>query len=142
MSESSAAPESHRKRKIEQLRLDRTRSFVRGCHDPAEYLVIARVDQLQDLDQRRSSALLNGPIRFPQHLFRCPQSRTARAGSRSSYLPLRRPDCTLSRLRADEYDRPVTQSIATPEPSSRTIPTLDQVLVSCKSLECVTTPES
>ena len=37
----------------------------------------------------------------------------ARAGSRSSYLPLRRPHCTLSRLRAEEYDRPVTQSIAT-----------------------------
>ena len=62
---------------------------------------------------------------WPQHLFA---------------LPLRRPDCTLSRLRAEEYDQPVTQS--TPEPSSRTIPTLDQVLVSCKSLECVTTPES
>ena len=48
----------------------------------------------------------------------------ARARSRSSFLPLRWPDCTLSRLRAEEYDRPVTQSIpATPEPSSRTIPT-------------------
>ena len=33
--------------------------------------------------------------------------------------PLRKPDCTLSRLfalLAEEYDRPVTQSIATPEP--------------------------
>ena len=51
---------------------------------------------------------------WPQHLFT---------------LPLRRPDCTLSRLSSSrEYDRPVT--------------TLDQVLVSCKSLECVTTPES
>ena len=39
------------------------------------------------------------------------------------------PDCTLSRLRAKEYDRPVTKSIAIPEPSSRTIPTLDQALV-------------
>ena len=53
----------------------------------------------------------------------------ARIGSRSSYLPLRWPDCTLSRLRAEEYDRPVTQSRATPEPSSRTIPTLDRTLV-------------
>ena len=35
------------------------------------------------------------------------------------YLALRRPDCTFSRLTAfiaEEYDRPVTQSIATPEP--------------------------
>ena len=31
--------------------------------------------------------------------------------------PLRRPHCTLSRLRAEEYDRPVTQSTATPEPT-------------------------
>ena len=36
-------------------------------------------------------------------------------------MPLRRPDCTLSRLHflllwLHEYDRPVTQSIATPEP--------------------------
>ena len=38
-------------------------------------------------------------------------------------------DCILSRVRAEEYDRPVTQSIATPEPSSRTIPTLDRTLV-------------
>ena len=53
----------------------------------------------------------------------------ARAGGRGSYLPLRRPDCTLSRLRAEEYDLPVTQSIATPKPSSRTISTLDRTLV-------------
>ena len=66
----------------------------------------------------------------------------ARIGSRSSFLPLRWPDCTLSRLRAEEHDRPVTQSIATPEPSSRTIPTLDRTLVACKSFECVTTPGS
>ena len=35
------------------------------------------------------------------------------------YLALRRPDCAFSRLTAfiaEEYDRPVTQSIATPEP--------------------------
>ena len=49
-------------------------------------------------------------------------------------LPSRRPDCTLSRLRAEEYDRPVTQSTATPEPSSRTIPTLDRTLVASWSL--------
>ena len=66
----------------------------------------------------------------------------ARAGSRSSYLPSRRPDCTSSRLRAEEYDRSVTQSIATPEPSSRTIPTLNRALVARWSLECVTTPGS
>ena len=59
-----------------------------------------------------------GPIRFPQHLFIFPRSRDsyARAGSRSSYQCLRRPDCTLSRLRAEECDGPVNQSIATPEP--------------------------
>ena len=41
--------------------------------------------------------------RWPQHLIT---------------LPLRRPDCTLSRLPAipEEHDRPVTQSIAIPEP--------------------------
>ena len=61
----------------------------------------------------------------------------ARAGSRSSYLPLRGPDCTLSRLHAEECDRP-----ATPEPSSRTISTLDRTLVARWSVECVTTPGS
>ena len=53
----------------------------------------------------------------------------AQAGAAAHFPPLRWPDCTLSRLRAEEYDRPVTQSIATPEPSSRTIPTLDRTLV-------------
>ena len=48
---------------------------------------------------------------------------------RSDHQSFRRPNCTLSRLRAEEYDWPVTQSIATPEPSSRTIPTLDRTLV-------------
>ena len=50
-----------------------------------------------------------------------------------------RPDCTSSRLRAEEYDRPVTQSIATLEPSSRTIPAVSPhsgadglVQVSCR----------
>ena len=36
----------------------------------------------------------------------------------SAYAHLRGPDCTLGRLRAEEYDRPLTQSIATPEPGS------------------------
>ena len=49
----------------------------------------------------------DGPIRFPQHLFR---------RLRSDQQSLRRPDCTSSRLRAEEYDRRVTQSTATPEP--------------------------
>ena len=53
----------------------------------------------------------------------------AQAGAAAHFPPLRWPDCTLSRLRAEEYNRPVTQSIATPEPSSRTIPTLDRTLV-------------
>ena len=38
----------------------------------------------------------------------------AQAGAAAHFPPLRWPDCTLSRLRAEEYDRPVTQSIATP----------------------------
>ena len=53
----------------------------------------------------------------------------AQAWAAAHFPPLRWPDCTLSRLRAEEYDRPVTQSIATPEPSSRTIPTLVWTLV-------------
>ena len=53
----------------------------------------------------------------------------AQAGAAAHFPLLRWPDCTLSRFRAEEYDRPVTQSIATPEPSSRTIPTLDRTLV-------------
>ena len=39
----------------------------------------------------------------------------------------RKPDCTWSR--AEEFDKLVTQSIATPEPPSRTIPTLGRALV-------------
>ena len=68
---------------------------------------------------------------LPATPFQCPRSRTAtlELGSRSTHLALRWPDCTLSRLRAEEYGRPVTQSIATLEPSSRTIPTLDRTLV-------------
>ena len=64
----------------------------------------------------------------------------ARARAAAHFPPLRGLDCTLSRLRAEEYDRPVTQSIATPEPSSRTIPTLDRTLVA--RIECVATPGS
>ena len=61
---------------------------------------------------------------LPATPFQWPRSRTATLGweAAAPFLPSRRPDCTLSRLRAEEYDRPVTQSIATPEPSSRTIP--------------------
>ena len=115
--------------------LDRTRptsSTPRGDH-----LSTRRVRQ------RRSLALLNGPIRFP-HTFSVSTITDGNArigGAAAPFLPLRRSDCTLSRLRAEEYDRPVTQSIATPEPSSRTIPTQDQVLVTCESLECHHTRE-
>ena len=63
----------------------------------------------------------------------------AQAGAAAHFPPLRWPDCTLSCLCAEEYDRLVTQSIATPEPSSRTIPTLDRALVARQSLECVAT---
>ena len=72
---------------------------------------------------------------LPATPFQCPRSRTATLGEGAAapFLPLS------SRLRAEEYDRPVTQSIATPEPSSRTIPTLDWTLVARWSLECVAT---
>ena len=68
---------------------------------------------------------------LPATPFQCPRSQTATLGegAAATHLPLRWPDCTLSRLRAEEYDRPVTQSIATSEPSSRTIPTPDRTLV-------------
>ena len=75
---------------------------------------------------------LHGPIRCPQHLFNVHDHGRQRSGGATAHFPpLRWPDCTLSRLRAEEYDRPVTQSIATPEPSSRTIPTPDRTLVAC-----------
>ena len=82
-----------------------------------------------------SSRSLQRTHPLPATPFQCPRSRTAtlELGSRGSYLPLR------SRLRAEEYDRPLTQSIATAEPSSRTIPTPDRALVARWSLECVTT---
>ena len=65
-------------------------------------------------------ASLTHPL--PATPFQCPRSRTATLGEEAAatYLPLRWPDCTLSRLSAEEYDRPVTQSIVTPKPSSRT----------------------
>ena len=87
---------------------------------------------------------LHGPIRFPHHLFSDHDHGRQRSdrGPQHTFLPLRWPDCTLSRLRAEEYDRSVTQSIATREPSSRTIPTPDRTLVARQSLECVTTPGS
>ena len=68
---------------------------------------------------------------LPATPFQCPRSRTATIGlgAATPFLPLRWPDCTLSGLRAEEYDPPATQSRATPEPSSRTIPTLDRTLV-------------
>ena len=73
---------------------------------------------------------LHGPIRFPHHFSVHDHGRQRSGrGPQHTFLPLRWPDCTSSRLRAEEYDRPVTQSIATPEPSSRTIPTLDRTLV-------------
>ena len=51
---------------------------------------------------------------LPATPFQCPRSRTATLGegAAATYLPLRWPDCTLSRLRAEEYDRPVTRSDA------------------------------
>ena len=74
---------------------------------------------------------LFGPIRFPQHLFSVHDHGRQRSERRSQplSLPLRWPDWTSGRLRAEEYGRPVTQSIATPEPSSRTVSTLDRTLV-------------
>ena len=57
----------------------------------------------------------DGPLRFPQTPFQCPRSRKATLEPQL-VQPSRRPDCTLSRVvatTAEEYDRPVTQSIAT-----------------------------
>ena len=84
-----------------------------------------------------------GPIRFLQVPFQYPRSRTAtlEPGRVLPYTqPLRRPDCTLSRLFAsvaEEHDRPVTQSTVTPEPSCPG-PALHQT-GACWGLECVTT---
>ena len=78
---------------------------------------------------------------LPATPFQCPRSRTATLGwgAAAHFPPLRWPDCALSCLRADVYNWPVTPSIATPEPSSRTIPTPDRTLVARWSLECVAT---
>ena len=78
---------------------------------------------------------------LPATPFQCPRSRPATLGrgAAAPFLPLRWPDCTLSRLRAEEFERPVTQSIASPEPFSSTISTLDRTLVARQSLECVAT---
>ena len=61
---------------------------------------------------------LHGPIRFPQHLFSVHDHGRQRSdrGPQHPFLPLRWPDSTSSRLRTEEHDEPVTQSIATPEP--------------------------
>ena len=55
----------------------------------------------------------NVPIGFPQHLFSVHDHGRLRSSWEPQLLP--RPDCISSRLRAEEYDRPVTQSIATLE---------------------------
>ena len=59
---------------------------------------------------------LNGPIRFPQNLSVSTITEgNARVGGRSTFPALTLAWlCILSRLRAEEYDRLVTQSIANP----------------------------
>ena len=49
---------------------------------------------------------LHGPIRFPQHLFSVHEHGGQRLDKwpQHTFTPLRLPDCTLSRLRAEEYD--------------------------------------
>ena len=62
--------------------------------------------------------------------------------SRQFFQSLRRPDCTLSRLlalEAEEFDWPVTQSMATPEPGC---PGLHPRAEARSGLGCVTTPGS
>ena len=82
------------------------------------------------------------PIRFPQHLFSVHdhgRQRSDRGPQHFFCFYVALTVCSLGRFRAEEHDRPVTKSIATPEPSSKTIPTLDRTLVARWSLECVTT---
>ena len=64
------------------------------------------------------------------------QEGNAPAGGRSTFPAITLVWLTVHRAvsRAEEYDRPATQSIATPKPSSRTIPTLDRTLVARWSL--------
>ena len=65
-------------------------------------------------------ALLTGPPASPQAPLQCPRSRAAtlelRGAGGFATWPLRRPDRTWSRLHSREYDWPVTQPTATPEP--------------------------
>ena len=67
-----------------------------------------------------ASATFWRPTHFPWRLFAVPtitggHARSWQCEDRHTQ-PLRKPDCTLSRLHSREYDRPVTQSWATPEP--------------------------
>ena len=71
-------------------------------------------------------------LRFPQHLFR---------RLRSDQQSLRRPDCTSSRLRAKSTTGG-WPSWQPPRSQVALIHTLDQALVACWALECVTTPGS
>ena len=57
------------------------------------------------------STLQTGPFASRRHHFQCPTITDSHA---QTINPLRRPDCTLSCLRAEEYERPVTQPKATP----------------------------
>ena len=66
-----------------------------------------------------AARLSHGPTDFPQHLFSAHDHvwlRSNWAVHRPFTWPLRRPDCASSRLHSREYDRPVTQWMATPEP--------------------------
>ena len=98
---------------------------------PTGFRGAPRGDHLSTRSKLSMESPFNGPIRFPQHLFSVHDHGRQRSdrGPAAPFLPLRWPDCTLSRLCVEEYERPVTQSIATPKPSSRTIPTLDRTLV-------------
>ena len=74
---------------------------------------------------RHSSSVSHffGPIRFPQHL--CSVHDHGRQRSGRGPQPLNRPYVGLSVHRAvwaEEYDRPVSKSVATPEPPSKTTP--------------------
>ena len=62
---------------------------------------------------------VHGPIPLPASTFSVSTvtDGNARTGAPAPFLPKRWPDCTLSLHRAEEYDRPVTQSTATPEPT-------------------------
>ena len=70
---------------------------------------------------------------LPATPFQCPRSRTAALERGAAALTCPYVGLTVHRAVSVRrmYDRRVTQSTATPEPSSRTTPTLDQVLVTC-----------